>query len=453
MFTRSRRPHIPLPEGWTTSVKSAVIHTIALAHYAVVFTRSWAANCPIARVRLKAELDRANQEIIDLREEMRIKDARMASISPHCRPQYPPAERMAILELKAARGWSLKQTAKAFLVTPATISSWMKLLDEEGPDALVQLHRPVNKFPDYVQYVVQRLKKLCPTLSKVKIARTLARAGLHLGTTSVGRFVKHKPQPPFVGQAANLSHISEKPRIVTAKRPNHVWHINLTVVPTGAGFWIPWMPFSLPQCWLFCWWVAVAVDHFSRRAVAVAAFDKQPTSQDVRCFLGRTIGKTNRTPKYIVCDRGVQFDCKSFRNWCRRKGIKPPRYGAIGKHGSIAVVERFILTLKTLLACLMLVPYRQDKFRQELSAIVEWYNQHRPHEYLDGKTPNEAYYGWFPANRKPRHEPRSHWPRGSPCAIPWALGARQSRREADVGGPLLPWTEAPLPIIKLRRAA
>jgi len=33
----------------------------------------------------------------------------------------------------------------------------------------------------------------------------------------------------------------------------------------------------------------------------------------------------------------------------RRKGIKPPRYGAVGKHGSLAVIERLILTLKVLL--------------------------------------------------------------------------------------------------------
>ena len=38
---------------------------------------------------------------------------------------------MAILELRAARGWSASQTADRFLVTPATISSWMQRLDEE----------------------------------------------------------------------------------------------------------------------------------------------------------------------------------------------------------------------------------------------------------------------------------------------------------------------------------
>jgi transcriptional regulator with XRE-family HTH domain len=93
---------------------------------------------------------------------MRIKDARMAQISPHRRPYYPPTERMAILELRAARGWSQEQTADAFLVTAATIASWMKRVDEEGPDALVQLREPVNKFPEFVRYAVRLLKALLP---------------------------------------------------------------------------------------------------------------------------------------------------------------------------------------------------------------------------------------------------------------------------------------------------
>lgn len=42
-------------------------------------------------------------------------------------------ERMAILELRAARGWSLEQAADAFLLTAPTVASWMKRVDEEGP--------------------------------------------------------------------------------------------------------------------------------------------------------------------------------------------------------------------------------------------------------------------------------------------------------------------------------
>ena len=47
----------------------------------------------------------------------------------------------------------------------------MKRLDEDGLHALVQVSQPVNRFPDFVGYVVQRLKTLCPTLGKALIAK------------------------------------------------------------------------------------------------------------------------------------------------------------------------------------------------------------------------------------------------------------------------------------------
>ena len=58
---------------------------------------------------LRAELERLRQEIGLLREEIRIKGARMQHIEAQKRPHYPPTERLAILELRAARNWSLAQ--------------------------------------------------------------------------------------------------------------------------------------------------------------------------------------------------------------------------------------------------------------------------------------------------------------------------------------------------------
>ena len=131
----------------------------------------------------------------------------MMLITPQRRPHYPPIERMSILELRAARGWSLQQTADTFLVTAGTIASWMRRVDDEGPDALVQLREPVNKFPDFVRYAVQRLKTLCPSMGKVKIAQTLCRAGLHLGSTTVGRILKEPPKIEPSDTPTSPSHV------------------------------------------------------------------------------------------------------------------------------------------------------------------------------------------------------------------------------------------------------
>jgi len=85
------------------------------------------------------------------------------------------------------------------------------------------------------------------------------------------------------------------------------------------------------------------------------------------------------------------------------------------------VIERFIKTMKTEALRKILLPFRLPAMQQEIDSFKSWYNEHRPHTTLDGKTPNEVYDNAYPANRKPRWEPRPRWPRGSPCAKPQTL--------------------------------
>ena len=127
-------------------------------------------------------------------------------------------------------------------------------------------------------------------------------------------------------------------RVVTAKGSDHVWHLDLTIVPTVSGFWAPWLPFALPQSWPFCWWVAIAIDHYSRRLMFLAVFPIKPDSRTVCRFLESVLRCAGSRPKYLVCDKNKVF-------WCQSKGVKP-RYGAVGEHGSIAVVERALRTVK-----------------------------------------------------------------------------------------------------------
>ena len=64
------------------------------------------------------------------------------------------------------------------------------------------------------------------------------------------------------------------------------------------------------------------------------------------------------------------------------------------------------------------IPEEQSQYEQEASLIIDWYNEHRPHATLDGKTPNEVFYSRPAANAQARFESRELWPRGSPCAKP-----------------------------------
>lgn len=436
---------LALPKGWPKHVRSAVIHAISLAHVTLTTTRSCAVHSWNARVRLKAENERLRQEIALLEEETRIKDARMLRIPAHRRPHYSPIERLAILELRAARGWSLAQTARRLLLSTATVASWMHRLDEAGPNAIVQLREPVNKFPDFVRYIVQRLKVLCPSLGKAKLAQVMARAGLHLGTTTVGRYLKQTP----IDEPAPLG----KPRAkaIFSRGPDHTWLADLTTVPTSMGLWASWLPFALPQRWPYCWWLAVVIDHYSRRIMGCAVFEQQPSSLDLRTLLGHVMRQAGATPRYLITDQGKQFKNEAFGKWCRRRGIRQ-RFGAIGKYGSIAVIERLMRTLKQECTRRLLVPYSKPTLRRELRYFTTWYNGHRPHLSLQAAAPDEIYQGLEPACLQPRFEPRAHWPRRSPCAAPHTKirgrpGVKLDLHVSYVAG------RKHLPVVELKRVA
>ncbi len=112
--------HLRLPKQWSRLVRLAVVQTVSLAFCAVTHSRGWAINSPLERVRLKSDLERAVNETKLLRDEIRIKDARMNKVPAPRRPHYSPTERMSILELRSARGWSAAQTARIFLVEAET---------------------------------------------------------------------------------------------------------------------------------------------------------------------------------------------------------------------------------------------------------------------------------------------------------------------------------------------
>ncbi len=146
-----RRP-IRLPAHWPRHVKSGVLHAVSLASVALTCARGRFAG----QSRLLARLDQANTEIALLREELAIKDGRWERSPTRRRPHYTRRQRMRILQLRAARGWNMEQTAKVFLLDLQTLLSWMRRLDEGGERALVQMVEPVNRYPDFVRNLVRQ---------------------------------------------------------------------------------------------------------------------------------------------------------------------------------------------------------------------------------------------------------------------------------------------------------
>ena len=152
-----------------------------------------------------------------------------------------------------------------------------------------------------------------------------------------------------------------------------------------------------------------------------------------------------------ITDHGTQFTADAFIGWCKSLGIEQ-RFGAIAKYGSLAVIERLIRTLKSDCTRLLpVVPLARSTFSRELDHFAAWYNAERPHSRFGARTPDEIYFGRFPACR-PRFEPRPRWPRRSSCAAPHALvrgqpGAVLKLEVERFGG------RSHLPVVSLRRIA
>jgi transposase InsO family protein len=183
-----------------------------------------------------------------------------------------------------------------------------------------------------------------------------------------------------------------------------------------------------------------------------AVYRALPSSVAVREFLERVFQKSGTVPRHLVSDRGKQFIAKGFRRWCRRWSIQL-RFGALDKHGSLAVIERSMRTLKS--ECtrrLILVPYRLTRFQQELALYFTWHNGQRPHSGLRGATSGEIYHRRRQAIRAPRFEPRGRWPRRSPCAMPQTLIRGQPGVRVDLQARYLAGRRH-LPVITLKRAA
>ena len=119
----ARNLTIPVPRQWSKYIKSSFIQTISLASAAFTSTCALAAKRKATHTQLKAELARALHEITLLEEELSIKHARLKKVPPHKRPYYTPILRMQILKLRAARRWSIAQTAEHFLINEQTVIS------------------------------------------------------------------------------------------------------------------------------------------------------------------------------------------------------------------------------------------------------------------------------------------------------------------------------------------
>ena len=346
-----------------------MVHALLfIAHWIAVAHDRWRASLADGSPRdveiavLKERLERLRSENDILRE-------RLARIAPRRRPHYRPWERLRILWHQARYRLSLAATAKAFLVTVQTLVNWRRAVERgEGPE--VDGRVPLRRISDAAAELALRIKRDWPRWGSRRIAGILARIGLVASRTTVQRLLRRPPRRP-----ARLIDFRGLRGPLVAKRPGHLWLMDFTRIGSVLR--------SVR--------IGAVIDGFSRRVLAIDVCHGEPTALFAVRLL-RDAVRRHGAPTWMVTDHGKQFTASLFTRTLRRLGTGH-RYGAIGKSGSIALIERFWRACKSEYAHGLVLFFPVGSIRQALVRYCAWFNQHRPHQGLGHKTPDEVHAG------------------------------------------------------------
>lgn len=320
----------------------------------------------LGRRPLSGEVSRLEERARRLEAENTLLRRRILRIPARRRPYYRPWERMEILWHRARYQLSLDATAEAFAVTRNTILNWERVIGRKH-QRTVGPGRPLARLPDLVAELVQRLKFEWPDWGTRRIAGLLAQLGMRASRTTVQRILKtSEPRPEPTAARASQP--------LRAKRPNHVWIADFTRISNGFRVI----------------WVGAIIDAFSRRVLALAVAPKGASAATTLRLL-RHARRRHGAPKWFVTDQGTEFTAGSAARWTERHGVRQ-RFGAIGRKGSIALIERFWRSMKQEYARGLLLYRSKPALEKRLRMYASWFNEARPHQGLGQRTPNQAFF-------------------------------------------------------------
>jgi len=340
--------------------------------------------------RLCLRLQRLHEIEAQLREQRRLVRARLAALAPHRRPHFTPPQRVEILLYKHSFRLSDEAVAKTCLLARQTLSRW-NVAVESAPSRLL---RPEPPLPDH-DAALSCAAEILPAASEALRARIkLALARLcdtvPIAARKVGTPAKRAELPSRTPERG--------PRTLDAIRsrhPNHYWSVDLTFLRSLFGVYRPCL--------------AVVLDLYSRYPLAWALWPSRPSSEDLASLLEEAL-RTWGPPEHllvsaVVSDQGGEFTGEAFESALRRRGIAH-LFGAVGQHGSIAVLERLWKTLKGALEVNDLPRLQFEDFERRLTVAIDWYARLRPHSSLKGATPRERYLRLRPACLDAQPAPR-----------------------------------------------
>ncbi len=386
-----------------------IIDSVAIVlGQAMQLARARVASVGSSVLRMMAERDHAHGESDLLRRELEVFRAQRENMQPHKRPEYPPEQRLAILQIMRLRGWNAVVTAKRFVLHPNTVRAWVQAVEGRRESGRLLGDLPWNRVHDAVRWAVHELRRLCPEpeIGTRTVARHLLRSGIQISRSTVQRVSREeKPPSPRRSRAGMLEAAGAQPRHLLAPvSPNEVWHLDLAELRIVR----------------FRYTIAALLDGYSRKLLALKVYQSSPNSADIVGLMRDTIHRFG-SPRFLITDHECQFRWR-FRTEVGELNVKVVR-GRVRCPAFNGKVERFFKTLRTWQRRTFL-PLSLSGIQRKLDVFLYWYNTERPHQGIKGLTPNEAWAGEtltgsiaFRSARSvsPRIRIRRRSCRGDPC--------------------------------------
>jgi transposase InsO family protein len=370
----------------------------------------------LARTKeLELQLSFAHQTIEILLE-------RLERVPAAHRPHYRRADRGRILHHKDVLHLSCREVARIYALTRSTVHRWVvDAIAPRRPDRPLVAPAPPDR--SYAGLLRQQVLNMAMAGfgGSLRIAQTLALEGIRLSRSTVRRWTMEteptlepssKPRPaadrsrPSPAESAEAS-----PKLVEqtvrARCPNHVLMVDVTWIKALFGF----CSFRL----------AVVIDVFSRFPLAWRLFDTEPSAEEMASVLDEAVARARRlhpdlSLRHFVTDKGACFTAAKFQETITRHGMKA-RFGAVGRHGSIAFIERLWLGLKDLLQLRLDRRLLREDLEPRIGLGLFYYSVLKPHQGLGGATPAEVYFQKEPARLSAVPPPREIDPMPPPTFV------------------------------------
>jgi len=290
------------------------------------------------------------------------------------RKRYTPMQRLRVLWHMTYYRIPRNKVTEHFLIARSTLYRWLHAAERGDLGGKKAPTESPRKTPMELAQMIWEVFEANPYVGRDRIANTVWLLGVFVAASTV-RNVLLRPKPRTAPAASKAQEAPATPREIVARYPNHVWSVDRTRV-LRWGLWPTW--------------VLVAIDHFSRKVVACCPLEG-PNAGWVVGAMEEAFAQ-HGAPRHLISDQEGVFISDAFRDLLIPWDVKQ-RFGAVGKHGSIAVTERVILTLKY--EWLKRVPVLRglDHLAQLLRDFTVYYNEYRGHARLVGAVPSLIHRG------------------------------------------------------------